>query len=234
MEENKFFKLIWRIVAIGLLLMIVAGLYSFIRNELKRLNRANLHRVEPIATLDKDPHKVEKWVLGQGMKMYGSSYILLPLISKNKTLNDKYRVYYEGIGAGLAKNILFVNHKDNSSSWLFKTNHQLIDTYNVFPTPYMEKDGLIIQFIYYKMSDTDTNGDKKVTLADAQNLAISNTSGQKYKVLVKGIERIVFVDGSDNNSVLFIYEKDDTEHSLKFNLDTFEIVSDVVLPKAGV
>ena len=44
---------------------------------------------------------------------------------------------------------------------------------------------------------------------------------------------IIYVDSSDKQSVLFIYQKDGVGHSLKFDMDKFETISDVMLPKVG-
>ena len=41
------------------------------------------------------------------------------------------------------------------------------------------------------------------------------------------------VDSADKNSILFVYQKAGIAHSLKFNFDTFEMVSDVILPTVG-
>jgi len=128
MEENKFFKLIWRMVSIGLLLLITAGLYSFIKSEIREANTHQIERIEPISTLAKDPQKVEKWVLRVvPFVADNSDYTVLSLYSKYNKVEGSGENYYattsnvEKYYRDRSKNILFVNTKENTSSWLFPT-----------------------------------------------------------------------------------------------------------------
>jgi hypothetical protein len=251
MEENKFFKWIWRIVAIGLLLMIITGLYGFIRNEVKKLNRPNMDRIEPVSTLAKDPQKVEKWVLRTAPYVADNSdYTILSLYSQYNKVKNSDRDYYATTNnvvqyhGDSLKNILFVNIKENSSSWLFPTNNQLILDYDSNVRLFREGHPYYLDtgrekvekatFIYYKLINKDTNGDKIITEADHLNFAVSDTSGKNYRVVVEDMEIIISMKTINKETMSLIYQKDGIAHSLQLNTNSFEIILDVVLPKVGV
>ena len=244
MEQNRFFKWLWRINAIGLFFLLGAGLYSFIKSEIRNHSRHEII-AEPITSVANDPKGVEKWTLGYGQEIIGLEYIMLPLISKYskvKMLNQmplhktNYYIYNENI----AKNILFVNNKDNSSHWLFPTNNQLIVEYSTLMSgttiPYVEYDKNEIKktkIIYYKVIDKDTTGDKAITVEDKQSFAISDVTGKNYRVVISKIDRVIYMRNIKNRELHIVYQKDGVGHSLKFDIDKFETISDVVLPKVG-
>ena len=246
MDENRFFKWIWRMVAIGLLLLTIAGLYSFIETEIKRDNIYDMDEREPISTLAKDPQKVEKWVLRVAPYISDNSdYTVLALYSKYNKVKALNESYYEpkGYYQDMAKNILFVNTKDNSSHWLFLTNNQLILKYQSDIYLFLERNPYYIntnkrkeekaRFIYYTLINKDTNGDKIITKADHLNFAISDISGKNYKVVIENIETIINIKIVSKDTINIIYQKDGIAHSLKLNTNNFEIISDIELPKVG-
>jgi len=251
MEENKFFKLIWRMVSIGLLLLITAGLYSFIKSEIREANTHQIERIEPISTLAKDPQKVEKWVLRVAPMVDNSDYTVLALYSKYNKVKGSDKNHYATINnveqyyqyQGVAKNILFIDTKDNNSHWLFPTNNQLILDYqldvNLFRKglPYYintdKKREEKARFIYYTFINKDTNGDKIITEADHLSFAVSDISGKNYRVIIKDMETVISMKTINKESMSLIYQKEGIAHSLQLNTNSFEIISDVELPKVG-
>jgi len=251
MEENKFFKLIWRIVSIGLLLLITAGLYSFIKSEIREANRHQIERIEPISTLAKDPQKVEKWVLRTAPYVADNSdYTVLSLYSKYNKVEGSGENYYATTNnvvqyyGDTSKNILFVNTKENTSSWLFPTNNQLILDYDSNARLFTEGHPYYLDtgrekvekatFIYYKLINKDTNGDKIITKSDHLNFAVSDTTGKNYRVIVEDMETVIGMKTINKESMSLIYQKDGIAHSLQLNTNSFEIISDVELPKVGM
>ena len=243
MEENRFFKWLWRINAIGLFLLLCAGLFSFVSERLIRF--PNVSRM-PQSTLAEDPKGVERWVLGGSEKIEETPYVMLPLISEDRKVKvrDKgmyysSRPYYIDT---IAKNILFINSDKSQNSWLFKTNNQLILEHRILYTVkkgrnyYLSGNNEIskAKLIYYKILDRDTNGDKIVTTDDKQSFAVSHTSGKGYKIIVENIERIISVSYSKNNEMHLLYQKEGMGYLLRLNIESLEIISNVALPKVGV
>ena len=246
MEQNRFFKWVWRINAIGMLFLLGAGLYSFIKSEMRSYNRHAVH-AEPITSVAEDPQGVEKWILGDGREIKGSNYMMVSLISEYNKVKAMNKMSYARTNnvymynGNLAKNILFINSKNNSSAWLFPTNNQLIVEYNTFVdglnnmpyVAYAPEKVKKAKFIYYKVIDKDTTGDKILTINDKHNFAISDVRGKNYKVILFAIERVISMKNIDNKELHIVYQKDGVGHSLKFDIDTFKTISDVVLPKVG-
>ena len=213
MEENKFFKWLWRINAIGLFLILCAGLFSFINEQIRRSHRLDIPP-EPISSLAEDPKGVEKWVLQSREEMLGTPYFMLALVSKYNKVKAKDKSYYATTNnlayyhQNVAKNILFINSENSKASWIFKTNNQLIVQYdsllNNSRTPYyvqVERKESKAKLIYYKIIDRDTNGDKIITMEDKQSFAVSKVSGKGYKVIVRDIESIINMKYNKNNEM---------------------------------
>ena len=245
MEQNRFFKWVWRINAIGMFLLLGAGLYSFIKSELRNYHRDEIH-ANPIISVAEDPKGVEKWVLGRGREIEGSDYTMVSLISEYSKVKAMDKMSYARTNNvymyndNLAKNILFINSKDNSSSWLFPTNNQLVVEYNTLidgsNMPYVvyeSNKAKKAKIIYYKVIDKDTTGDKIATINDKQSFAISDVTGKNYKVILSAIERVISMRNIDDKELHIVYQKDGVGHSLKFDIDKFETISDVILPKVG-
>jgi len=246
MEDNKFFKWLWRINAIGLFLILCAGLFSFLKEQVERADERDRIIHEPISSLAEDPKGVEKWVL-QSYQPIGSSYKMLSLVSeysKVKALNQSYYAttnnvaYYRNL---MAKNILFINQKNSHASWLFKTNNQLILEYQPlfeeWNEPYYSKKTSKeskTKLIYYTIVNKDSNNDKIITIKDKSNFAVSKISGEGYKVIVNDIERTISVDyNQKENSMSLVYQKDGMGYVLRFDIEKFEVIDDVALPKVG-
>jgi len=74
---------------------------------------------------------------------------------------------------------------------------------------------------------------KIATINDKQSFAVSDVTGKNYKVILSAIERVISMKNIDDKELHIIYQKDGIGHSLKFDIDKFETVSDAVLPKVG-
>jgi len=245
MEENKFFKWLWRINAIGLFLILCAGLFSFINEQIRRSHRLDIPP-EPISSLAEDPKGVEKWVLQSREEMLGTPYFMLALVSKYNKVKAKDKSYYATTNnlayyhQNVAKNILFINSENSKASWMFKTNNQLIVQYesllNNSRTPYyvqVERKESKAKLIYYKIIDRDTNGDKIITMEDKQSFAVSKVSGKGYKVIVRNIESIINMKYNKNNEMYLVYQKEGMGYMLRLNIETLEVIDNIVLPKVG-
>jgi len=243
MKENKFFKWLWRINAIALFLMLCAGLFSFVTNQVKRVDRIGRITPEPISSLAEDPKGVEKWVLESNIQIEGSSYKMLSLVSKYSKVKAQDRSYYATVNNVehyrnlMAKNILFINQKSGQASWLFKANNQLILEYqSLVDGWYSQKTKEPkAKLIYYTLVNQDSDGDKIITIKDKPSFAVSKISGESYKVIVSDIERVISVDyNSKNNNMMLVYQKDGMGYALRFDIEKFEVIDDVALPKVGV
>jgi hypothetical protein len=236
MEENNFFKWIWRINGLGIFIGVLAFCYFFYVNEIRRNHRAESREI--ITSLAKDPKGLEKWVLEAGHNIESSDYTLLSLVSENnkvKTLNQvssfrKFPYYSDS-----AKNILFINTKKNNFSWLFKGNNQLILRYSSSLSYYNrgEREKAHSEFIYYEVVDSDTNHDNVITKSDKPNFSVSTISGKKYTVIIKEIEKIITMKMIDKDTLHMVYQKEGKGYSLKLDIESFNVLSNALLPKVS-
>ena len=178
--------------------------------------------------------------------MLGTPYFMLALVSKYNKVKAKDKSYYATTNnlayyhQNVAKNILFINSENSKASWMFKTNNQLIVQYesllNNSRTPYyvqVERKESKAKLIYYKIIDRDTNGDKIITMEDKQSFAVSKVSGKGYKVIVRDIESIINMKYNKNNEMYLVYQKEGMGYMLRLNIETLEVIDNIVLPKVG-
>jgi len=127
-----------------------------------------------------------------------------------------------------AKNILFIDANDNSFRWLFKKNTQLIEEYFSFPRmdypPFMNNKKSEAKIIFYKVIDSDTNGDGKVTVEDNKNLAVSDTAGKEYKVIIRNISRIISIQELHSDMFTIVYQKAGVGYSLNLHSKGFTVL----------
>jgi hypothetical protein len=65
------------------------------------------------------------------------------------------------------------------------------------------------------------------------SLAISDTKGHGYKVLLEDIDHIVTQSVVGKSEVLIIYQKSGVGFSLKLDLSDLKVISNIELPKVG-
>ena len=234
MEKNRLFTWIWRINNVAVLIALLAFFYLFYKNEIKRNNYHEPREI--ITSVAEDPKGLEKWVLRETNDVSSSEYTVLSLVSEHNEIKMAHQVdyRYKPYYGNTAKNVLFVNTKENSSSWLFKGNNQLILRYrshidrNLYG--YKEKE-ISPQAIYYEVVDHDTNGDNIITNADNPNFAVSDMSGKHYKVILKEIEKIISMKMIDRDTLHLVYQKEAKGYSMKLDIRRLKVLSDEVLPK---
>ena len=194
---------------------------------------------ETIISVADDPKGLEKWIL-QDTHLSSKESLILALVSERKEVDKSVAYISQSVyidSSKEAKNILFINSQNNSSSWLFKGNNQLIVEFSsvsnrqgYMPFPMMqEEEG---RALYYKVVNRDTNGDGKVTSKDSPNLAVSDMLGKNYKVLVENVSHIISVKEMEK-SLMFVYQKAGVGYSMQVSLNGFKVLSNNMLPKVG-
>jgi len=198
---------------------------------------------EVIPSVSNDPKGIEKWVLQESYSIKSPTHVVLALVSEHGEV-PRYvaaaPIIYSASShySRFAKNILFVDSNNNSSRWLFKKNAQLIEEYFSFPRvnypPFMNNKKSEAKVIFYKVIDSDTNGDGKVTSQDNTNLAISDTAGKDYKVIVRDINRIISIKELHHDMFTIVYQKAGVGYSLNLHRKGFTEFSNKMLPKVGM
>ncbi len=234
MVENRFFRFVWRVngIALMLLLIVVVGFVAY--NILKDLLRVSPQAV--ITNVAEDPKGDEKWTLGSPVDIEGTPFIYIPLESERKDVSLRPSMpgalhsYKEGYYFAPSRNLLFIDRRSRDMKWLFKDNGQLITDIDPLSgrKPY-DKDGKI-EAILYRVIGKDTNGDKKLTSDDLAAIAVSDPDGARYKELVPAVDEVfgAFLEGGD---VLILYQADGTGYASTVSLRDMSVRDTLEMPK---
>lgn len=230
MENNKFFKFVWRFNGIAIMATIIVAIIMMAGSILGGLWKKN----EPvIANIAKDPDGQEKWKLGYAQKIR-DRVVLIPLVSEReyvkagvpsmKSALHSYGDSYSG------RNLLFIDGESNHAKWLFQTNNQLITSRKFLPKDddYKNKD---VNFIVYEVVTEDTNGDKKLTDDDMASIAVSSFDGNHYNVIAPKVDRLIDVSQIGTDRILVIYQKNNIGYSATYSIAGFSLIDQKELPK---
>lgn len=241
---DKFFSWVWRINGLLILCvsLLIVGRIGF---DLLETHAKQNQPSEPTVTnIAADPDGIEKWVLGVPRKISGSDFEYVRLESENtsiepvdNTLNmfgsDEKYISKE------AKNILFLNRKEETAKWLFEDIHQLIVSIGELPDPYStarsnksEQPSDAISIIYSVITK-DINGDGLVDDSDESALAVSDVDGTNYNVILEGFERNISTELLDEDTIAILYQKSGKVYSRKYSLKTHKSISEFELPSVG-
>ncbi len=226
MENNKFFKFVWRFNGIAIMVAIVLAILMMSGSVLEGLWR----KKEPtIANVAKDPDGQENWRLGYARKIK-DRFVLIPLESEREYVKVGLSSGLHSYGeSGSGRNLLFIDGESNQSKWLFPANNQMIVSYKFLPNDeYKNKE---VNFIIYEVVTEDTNGDKKLTKDDMASIAVSSFDGSCYKVIVPKVNRLIDVSPISNDRILVIYQKNKIGYSATYSIVGFSPIDQKELPK---
>ncbi len=229
MKESKFFKFVWRlnglilmiagILAIGVL--VFAG-YKIITDITRERNTHNIVNVQ-----DEDDIK-EKWQLGNMSDIEGSPWIMIPLNS-----NQSYAQSYYSKSSSSVRNYLFINSQNNEKHWLFNTNEYLILEAELLSKNEYESNERNILAILYKVVKSDSDSDKRLTNKDLQTISISLPNGIGYKEILNGVDNFIGKKIVNEKSLLLLFQKEGIGYSANVNLTKFTVSNKTELPKVN-
>lgn len=229
MEENKFFRFVWRFDGVlfmiaGVLLigvLAIAG-YKIARDVTRERNTCNIVNVQEGVDLE------ENWLLGRMMDIQDSPWAMIPLNS-----DQSYAQSYYSKSSSSARNYLFVNSRTNEKHWLFKTNQYLIAHAIFLPKTGYGPREKPVRVILYQIVKSDTNGDERLTDEDLKTIALSSPDGRDYKEILDGIDMVVGHKLVDENNLFIVFQKNGVGFSANVSLADFKIGHETELPKIG-
>jgi hypothetical protein len=235
MEENRYFRFVWRVngIAIMFLLLFVIGFggYNFIKEILHR------ERSPVIRNVAVDPQGEEKWTLARPVSIDGTQFIYIPLVSEKKNISisgpgtlKAVHSYGQGYFAP-SRNLLFVNKQTRDMKWLFKDNRQLIADMDLLSVQKQGSKDRMIDAILYQVISKDTNGDKKLTSEDLADIAISNPDGTRFKEVFQSVERIFGAMSVGRREVLVLYQSKGKGYASTIRLQDMSIKDTREMPK---
>lgn len=237
MNSEKFFKWVWRlnglILLIGVTAILVIVSYEFSKDR-------NYRAPEPIVVgIAEDPEGKEKWSLGHPTHVSGTDYMLIPLESENNEVEEKgisraskTYSFYSDYSHAPAKNILFLNYENNDTRWLFESVNQLILSVEEFPYSYSgnEKQS-VTKAIFYRVVTKDTSGDKKLSKEDEPMFALTRPDGTGFEVILHKYDRIMSKLILENGNLFILYQLDGIAYGEKYSLNPFKSLSRIKLPR---
>ena len=237
MEENRFFRTVWRINGIAILLLVLfvigAGAYTFIREMLHRGD----HPV--IKNVAEDPQGEEKWTLGTPKEIDGTQFIYIPLVSEKKDIAIPQpsfglsKIGYSRDYFAPSRNLLFINKQTREMRWLFKDNRQLIADIDMVSILKPYDKNRKIDAILYRVIRKDTNGDNKLTSEDVADIAISFPDGTRYKEVFQSVERLFGALNLGGQDVLILYQSKGRGYASTIRLADMSVQDTKEMPKIG-
>lgn len=228
MEENKFFKLVWRfngliislagILAIAVLLFIS---YKLIKDVTRNRTTHN------IVNVDEKSEIKEKWNFGQLSEITNKEIMMIPLQS-DQTFN---RTYFSK-SSNSTRNYLFINTKTSQKWWLFDhTNYLIEHTKKLRLGDYSSKEPVLA--IFYQLVKLDSNHDNRLSEKDLTTIALTKPDGSNYKEIITNIELIIDSKLLNKDELFLIYQKDGVTYSAILNLKSQELIKNNKIPKIG-
>ncbi len=229
MEENRFFKLVWRFngLVISIAGLLAIGVLVFASYEIYK--SATRERSTPnTVSIDEEAKIKEKWRYGRLIKISGTKHFMLPLHS-----DQSFNRAYFSKSSSSTRNYLFIDSETSQKNWLFRHTDFLIESTNRLRRgEYDSKEPTIA--ILYKLVKLDSDHNSRLTKDDLSTIAITKADGSNYKELFKDVELLIDHSLISKRELLLIYQKDGISYSAILNLESFAITNNEKLPKVGL
>ncbi|BDX07519.1 hypothetical protein [Planctobacterium marinum] len=229
MEENNFFKLVWRfnglliavagMLAIALLLFAAYQIFKDVTRD---------HNTHNIVNIEKSAEVEESWRLGHVTHLSGHKALMIPLHS-----DQNFDRGYFSKSSNSTRNYLFINTETNSNEWLFDhTNYLIESTEQLRMGDYNSKDPVLA--ILYSLVKLDSNSDNRLTPGDLTTVAISRPDGSGYKEILTDVAQVLGSTLLSENELFIIYQMNGKSLSSTLKLNSFELANTKELPKVGI
>jgi len=229
MEENKFFKLVWRfnglvisvagVLAVGVLLVVAFKLFQDVTRDRTTRNIVNIEENAEIK---------ENWRFGQLSKINDGKVLMIPLYS-----DQSFDRAYFSKSSNSTRNHLFINTETSQKTWLFDHTNYLIERSDKLRKgDFNSKEPILA--ILYQLVQLDSDNDNRLSAGDLRTIAITNPDGSGYKELIQEVESIVDHTLLNRTELFLVYQKAGVSFSTVLNLESFELTKTDKLPKVGL
>jgi hypothetical protein len=212
-NDNRFFKTVWRINALLVMCALVLFIGKSIYDEFQRRSRQTdyyAYNNASYATNEKGDIIIkDKWAYGSPSEVTGVSVFVFPLFlvgDPNKS-ESAYQI----------RNLAFVDNSLGYSKWLLPDNQKIILSYEFVES----KDRDTVLAILYEILDKG---------ADKASIYLSQPNGETFTLIIANVDRRMGQATIVGNYVIVFYIKEGTAYSTRIDLSSFSVVDNIALP----
>ena len=229
MEENKFFKLVWRfnglvisVAGVLAVALLVFATYKLFQDVTRERTTRNIVNIEENADIK------ESWKFGQFSEINDGKMLMIPLHS-----DQSFDRAYFSKSSNSTRNYLFINTETSEEKWLFNHTDYLIERSDRLSLgDYNSKEPIVA--ILYQLVKLDSDHDSRLSAGDLTTIAITKPDGSDYKELITEVELIVDHTLLNKSELFLIYQKAGVSYSTVVNLDSHKLTKNHQLPKVGL
>ncbi|AOX02782.1 hypothetical protein BJP34_28055 [Moorena producens PAL-8-15-08-1] len=231
MEDNKFFRFVWRFNAIVIMAsgLLAIAVLAFAAIEIVRSTTRDRQGIN-IVNVDDDSSSSQEWELGNLKEVDGTTYLMVPLYS-----DQSYSQSYYSKSTRSTRNYLFLDSETGNSKWLFAKNDYLIAS-DRFISETNDKENNRLESkpviaVLYQLIKQDTNGDGRLTNNDMLTIALTHPNGNDYQEVLSGVDKFLGYKVLKANSLLILYQRDGIAYSAKVSLENFTLSNEKEIAK---
>ena len=216
MDDNKWFKLLWRVNAVLALLVLLGVLVQAARYRARRLwpaepMMANFYQMGVDA--QGNPVVEGKWRYGQPYRVPGESQCIVPLHSVDDA--DDASRYHEGP----LRNLLFLTSDLKTARWLLPDNGRKIADWSFLQGKGNETTlGILLKLEDHTVTQEEPNTTPSVAIC----LCRPDCTG--FTQVLDGVTRVIGSQVIADNSLLIFYVKDGAGHAARIATSDFTVV----------
>ncbi len=229
MDENKWFKRLWRANAVLILLVLVVGIGAQMNRTVSEWLYPSRYRLASnLSTYEYDESGdavlKSEWRYGDPEKVPGASRFIVPL---NRVLR-KDRDEELGYPGPRLVNLLFVDADLVTKRWFLPDNAKMNWTYELLTRGEgKDKTTLAIRLGFWEESDEiDEETGKKIWKT---SVYLARPDGTGLVRVIKCVDRIIGHPVVDENHLVMFYVKDNMGHAARIALSDFSVVGSTTL-----
>jgi hypothetical protein len=240
MEENKFFKFIWRVNALvifgaasGVLITLVClavtlAYDAFFRDQNNYTGALSANITQSIERENGEKEKMEELFFKNATPIAGTDYYRLTL----ETKRDYSHYKSIKLNGNFTRNHLFLHNTNGQSHWLLPDNKShILKVVGIKPYDDANKEhnsrylGTDVDAYVYGILSKDTNEDDVLDSKDKRTLSISNKIGKNYTVLDENIDQVMSAQALKGRRLSILYKKDQSFFTLVLAKSNFKVLS---------
>lgn len=229
MKTTRLFRNVWRanaVIIFGagvvvLILGLIAGYYM-----LREMTRERV--VETVIDTDKSERIEQSFGLGAATQIAGHPWLLVPMESDQHYDRGSFSK-----DASSVRNYAFVSGL-LETRWLYPHSRFLIIDATQLPRGDYEGESNATRLVSFEVVQQDTDGDKRLTSADASDLVFSRPDGTGVTTVLESVTQIVSQELM-GEEVVVVYKDRDGYAAASYSLKDFAPVKreHITLPPSG-